>query len=64
VPGFVPADDAFSLEPGRERLVDLRPRDPQAVLSAAELTALNLQGRVRFDRFDVEDGPPSAREAG
>jgi beta-mannosidase len=64
VPGFVPTDDAFSLEPGRERAVDLRPRDPDAILSAGELTALNLQGRVRFDRFDVEDGPPSAREAG
>jgi beta-mannosidase len=62
VPGFAPSDDAFSLEPGRERVLHLRPRDPDSVLSAGELTALNLQGRVRFDRFDVEDAPPASGE--
>jgi beta-mannosidase len=47
-PGFTPDDDAFSLEPGRERVVRLRPSRPDAVFSGGELTAVNLQGQVRF----------------
>jgi hypothetical protein len=43
---------------------ELRPRDPEAVPSTAELTALKLHGCVPFNRFEVEDGLPSTREAG
>jgi len=44
VPGWDPDDDAFSLEPGRERTVALRPREPGAPWSGGRLTALNLDG--------------------
>jgi hypothetical protein len=48
-PGFTPDDDAFSLEPGTERLVRLRPSRADAVFSEGEVTAVNLRGRIRFD---------------
>jgi len=48
VSGFVPADDAFSIEPGATRSVLLRPRSPDAVFAGGALTALNLRGRVRI----------------
>ncbi len=44
-PGFVPDDDAFSIEPGGSRQVDLHPRTPDARFGG-ELTAINLAGRV------------------
>jgi beta-mannosidase len=46
VPGFVPDDDCFSLEPGRERVVRLRAEDPHGEFTAGAITALNLQDRV------------------
>jgi beta-mannosidase len=42
-PDHVPADDAFSLEPGHERVVALRADGPW---SAGHVSALNLRGRV------------------
>jgi beta-mannosidase len=50
VPGFVPADDAFAIEPGATRSVLLRPRDPgvETAFAGGALTALNVQGRVRI----------------
>jgi beta-mannosidase len=62
VPGFAPDDDAFSLEPGRERVVHLRPSRPDAVFSGGELTALNLQGRIRFDCQPTGTTAQSPRE--
>jgi beta-mannosidase len=44
--GLTPQDDAFSLEPGRTRVVNLRATEPEAVGGALAVTALNLQGRV------------------
>ncbi len=46
-PGFVPDDDAFSVEPGGARVVLLRARETGATFSGAALTALNLEGRLR-----------------
>ncbi|HEX8159746.1 MAG TPA: hypothetical protein VF526_20380 [Solirubrobacteraceae bacterium] len=48
VPGFVPVDDAFAIEPGATRSVMLRPRTPGAAFAGGALTALNLRGRVRI----------------
>ena len=44
-PGFVPDDDAFSVEPGGSRQVDVRPGTPD-VRFGGELTAINLAGRL------------------
>jgi beta-mannosidase len=44
--GLTPGDDAFSLEPGQTRVVNLRATEPEAVGGAVAVTALNLQGRV------------------
>ncbi len=41
------SDDAFCVEPGRERRVELRPKPGRALPGDAFLTALNLDGRVR-----------------
>jgi beta-mannosidase len=50
IPGHASADDAFGVEPGHERLVELAPA-PGAVLSggvpAGALAAINLAGHVR-----------------
>jgi beta-mannosidase len=62
VPGFTPGDDAFSLEPGRERVLQLRPSRPDAVFSGGELTALNLQGNIRFSCQPTGTIPQSPRE--
>jgi beta-mannosidase len=62
-PGFTPDDDAFSLEPGRERLVRLRPSRLDAAFSGGELTAVNLQGRVRFHPPQPAETPEPARES-
>jgi beta-mannosidase len=47
VPGFAADDDCFSLEPGGERRVTLRPRADAPAAPAATITALNLAGRAR-----------------
>ena len=46
VPGFAPSDDAFSVEPGGTRTIDLRPLQPGRGFAGGGLTALNLTGRV------------------
>ena len=46
VPGFEPDDDAFCVEPGAERLVELRPRAPGEKFARGEVSALNLRGRL------------------
>ncbi|MGH2858414.1 MAG: glycoside hydrolase family 2 protein [Solirubrobacteraceae bacterium] len=51
LPGWVAADDAFGIEPGRERLVAVSPVDPDAATpehAAGALTALNLAGHLRI----------------
>jgi beta-mannosidase len=45
-PGFVPDDDAFSVEPGGSRVVGLTRCDPGAGLPAVTISALNLVGTV------------------
>ncbi len=45
-PGFTASDDAFSVEPGGERRIELRRGDAGAELAGATITALNLAGRV------------------
>ena len=50
VPGFVALDDAFGVEPGHARTIELRRTDFDAGSGeAAHVTALNLTGRVRID---------------
>jgi beta-mannosidase len=49
VPGYEPDDDALSLEPGVERCLALRPREPGAAFTGGAVTALNLEGRVRIE---------------
>jgi beta-mannosidase len=46
-PGFAPADDAFSLEPGRVRTVALTRLDPDAKPPSAVVSAVNLADPVR-----------------
>jgi beta-mannosidase len=46
VPGFVPDDDAFDLEPGHARRIDLHRIVPGARLSGGHLTATNLIGEL------------------
>lgn len=46
VPGFVPSDDAFSVEPSGTRTVTLRPAVAGQPVSGGWLTALNLLGQV------------------
>jgi beta-mannosidase len=48
IPGHVPEDDAFCLEPGHERMLRLRAVDPEADLGGASVQALNLSGRLRL----------------
>jgi beta-mannosidase len=47
-PGFLPDDDAFSIEPGRERVVRLRPAGVGSQFAGGSLTALNLDGPVKI----------------
>ena len=46
IPGFVPIDDAFSVEPGGERVIHLLPRTADAIFAGGALTAVNLRGQV------------------
>ena len=48
--GFVADDDSFSVEPGHERVVRLRPVDGESTFTGASLTALNLDGLVKVQR--------------
>jgi beta-mannosidase len=53
-PGFTPDDDAFSVEPGGERIVLLRAHNAEAALSGATLTALNLDGRAPVTTVEAQ----------
>ncbi len=55
-PGLVPDDDAFSLEPGVMRTVDLRPVGPEGAGGAIGLTALNMQGRLTVSLTEATPG--------
>jgi beta-mannosidase len=46
VPGFVPADDAFSIEPAHERELELLPVGDVPERVSGSISALNLAGRV------------------
>jgi beta-mannosidase len=46
VPGFAMSDDAFSVEPGRTRAVQLQPTEAGTAFPGGEITALNMTGRV------------------
>jgi beta-mannosidase len=46
VAGFATSDDAFSVEPGGGRVIELTPRDEGVTFTGGSLTALNLLGRV------------------
>ena len=46
VPGFTASDDAFSIEPGGERRIELTRGVAGAMPAGATITALNLAGRV------------------
>ncbi len=48
-PGFTPEDDAFSVEPGHARLIDLRPTASGTPFRGATLTAVNLDGAIEID---------------
>ncbi len=62
VEGFSPADDAFSVEPGGERVVALHPEGGGARFAGGELTALNLRGSVTIaaPRRRAPQGLPTA----
>ncbi len=47
--GFAPDDDAFSVEPGVERVVRLRPADGDSQFAGGSLTALNLDGPIKIE---------------
>jgi beta-mannosidase len=49
VPGFDPLDDAFSLEPGGQREIALRTREPDSTTAGGALQALNVRGRVQLN---------------
>ena len=46
VPGFVPSDDAFAIEPGHTRHIELRPRDAGTPFTGGALRALDLAGSI------------------
>jgi beta-mannosidase len=47
-PGFVPDDDAFSVEPGGRRAIRLTPAIAGSEFSGGSLTALNLDGQLKL----------------
>ncbi|HXH97567.1 MAG TPA: hypothetical protein VNH40_10190, partial [Gaiellaceae bacterium] len=51
--GLTASDDAFCVEPGRERRIVLRPAGHDAVPAAVSLTALNLDGSLRIPLAEV-----------
>jgi beta-mannosidase len=45
--GLTPSDDAFCVEPGCERRIDLAPRNEEDASGPVVVTALNLEGRLQ-----------------
>jgi beta-mannosidase len=60
VPGFIPSEDAFCIEPGAERNVQLLPRTPDTVLAEGWLTAVNLRGRIPVQTIERPSVSPRA----
>jgi beta-mannosidase len=58
VPGFLPDDDAFAVEPGHPRSITVRPCAPGAPFAGGNVTALNLQGRLVIP--GPAENPPAA----
>ncbi len=52
IPGFIPRDDAFAVEPGGERVIELIPCTVGATFNAGTLTAANLRGHVTVGRLE------------
>ena len=52
VPGFMPADDAFSVEPGGARVIAMRPMASAVAFSGGGITAINLDGRLPIQPGD------------
>jgi beta-mannosidase len=48
VPGFVPADDAFTIEPGHARRIDLAPIAADSSFRGGRLTAINLAAALEI----------------
>jgi beta-mannosidase len=46
IPGFTPSDDAFSVEPGAERVVRLLAQTDDATFAGGSLSAINLRGQA------------------
>jgi beta-mannosidase len=46
IPDFIPSDDAFSVEPGGERVIQLLPRAADASFAGGALSAVNLRGQA------------------
>jgi beta-mannosidase len=63
MPDFTPIDDAFSVEPGGERVVRLRSMRAEAALTGGSLTAVNMRGAVPIeaDTARSDDRPTPAR---
>ncbi len=55
MPGFLPDDDAFAVEPGHPRSITARPCAPGTPFAGGYVTALNLQGRLA-----IPAGSPAA----
>ncbi len=49
LPGYETEDDAFSVEPGRERVLALRPVTENPAPAAGSLSALNLEAPVKIE---------------
>ena len=47
-PGYAPSDDGFSIEPGGERIVALRPLAAEPSLQGARIGAVNMNGVIRI----------------
>ena len=57
VPGFLPDDDAFSVEPAGQRIVRLFPVEAGTSFVGGAMSALNLAGRVAIGPAVVGLGP-------
>jgi len=56
VSGFIPTDDAFTIEPGAKRTLILQPSAGDGAFTGGTLTALNLRGRVPIDLEPGDNG--------
>ena len=66
IPGFTPSDDAFSVEPGAERVVRLLAQTADATFLGGALTAINLRGQVpvAHNEQTPTGASPAAQDAG